>query len=148
MKLIKYTNSYQKDVKDFVIAAHDEFNFPYDRKLDYDLDNPDKYYNNRGGMFYLLLDNEKVIGTAAVKKLDDKTAALKRLYVNKNYRGKGLGLQLFTEALDFCRENKIAKVVLDTNIKQKAAQKLYEKNGFKIDRVDKNTIFMSKILEK
>jgi len=148
MKLIKYTNSYQKDVKDFVIAAHDEFTFPYDRKLDYDLDNPDKYYNNRGGMFYLLLDNEKVIGTAAVKKLDDKTAELKRLYVNKNYRGKGLGLQLFTEALDFCRENKIAKVVLDTNIKQKAAQKLYEKNGFKIDRVDKNTIFMSKILEK
>lgn len=146
MKIIKYFPSYQKQVKDFVISIHEEFGFPYNYELDYDLDDPDKYYKKQGGIFYLLLDNKSLIGTVAIRNLGNRKGELKRLYLKKEFRGKGLGSKLLNRVLDFCRKNDFAKIVLDTNKKQTSAQKLYKRNGFKVESEVKNIIFMSKDL--
>lgn len=144
MEVKEFTSSFQSRVKNLVISIHKEFGFPYDFRLDYDLDNPDKYYKKEGGVFYILVDDNKLIGTVALKRLGERDAELKRLYLKKKYRGRGLGQKLLNKALDFCRVKGIKRVVLDTNKKQVKAQKLYEKFGFGIDKVVNNTIYMSK----
>ncbi len=65
MKIIKYSDSYRKKVKDFVISVHEEFGFPYNYELDYDLDDPDKYYKDQRGVFYLLLDDRNPVGDSS-----------------------------------------------------------------------------------
>jgi putative acetyltransferase len=144
--IIEYSEEYQEVVKEFVIAAHEEFGFPYNQDLDADLENPSIFYKDRGGVLYLLLDGTRLIGTVAVKNLGDGAAELKRMYLNKMYRGQGLGQRLLDHALVFCRERSFKRVVLDTNIQQVDAQKFYGRNGFQIDKTVKNAIFMSKDL--
>ena len=144
MQLVEYSPEYQQQVKQFVITSHEEFGFPYDRSLDFDLDDPKKEYLDKGGMFYILLDNGTVAGTVAVEKIDDDTARLKRMYVSPPHRGKGFGKKLFRKAMSFCKKKRFKKCILDTNKAQAAAQGLYIKHGFKIDKVVKNTLFMSK----
>lgn len=39
--------------------------------------------------FCLTSDDDRVIGTVALKKLDDNTAELKALYLDSRYRGQG-----------------------------------------------------------
>ncbi|MBI3380062.1 GNAT family N-acetyltransferase [Candidatus Gottesmanbacteria bacterium] len=78
-------------------------------------------------------------------------AELKRFYIDKNYRGKGYGSQLVDKAIEFCRNNKFHKIILDTWSNFSIASKMYKKRGFKLIKEDKITdcrcnIFMEKLL--
>ena len=146
MHIEDYTNGYQREVEDFVVGIHKEFGFPYNFILDYDLENPDKFYSQVGGIFYLLLNREQVIGTVAVRKINDKFAEIKRMYLLPEYRGLGWGTQLLEKVLAFCREKGFKTCILDTNVTQEAAQKLYAKYGFEVYKKDGSTLFMHKSL--
>ena len=143
MKIERYSNQYQKLVKELVISIHEEFGFSYDFKLDYDLEDLEKFYTNSGDVFFILLDNNKLVGTVAIRKIDKESAELKRMYLLKEYRGQGWGSKLIDRAIEFCKEKGFKKIILDTNIKQVAAQKLYQKKGFEIIQTKENSIFMS-----
>lgn len=55
------------------------------------------------------------------------------VYVNKDYRGKGVGKKLMEALLEEVRKNnEIEKVNLNVNTIQQSAVKLYEKLGFEI----------------
>lgn len=140
--IVEFTNDYQPQVKALVVGIHEEFGFPYDFKLDFDLDDPVRYYTGAGGIFLILLDGKDVIGTAAVKKVDEKTVELKRMYLLPQYRGRGLGAKLLERALAFCREKGFQSCILDTNVKQESAQRLYARYGFEVHRREKNALFM------
>ena len=45
-------------------------------------------------IFYCLIGDGTVVGTVALKKIDDKTAELKSLYLDKDLRGQGWGSKL------------------------------------------------------
>ncbi len=142
LKIQEYSEEYQEQVKNLVISIHEEFGFPYDFNIDYDLENPKKIYTNSGGIFFVLLNGEKVVGTVAIKKINGNTAELKRMYLLKNYRGKGWGSKLLDKAIEFCKKEGFGQIGLDTNVKQVGAQKLYGKKGFNIYKTKRNTIFM------
>lgn len=97
-----------------------------------DLDNVQEVYLNEGGAFFVLLVNEKIIGSGAIKRLTDEICELKRMWFLKEYRGKGLGLFLATELLAFAKEQGYKKVRLDVYYPeiQIAAVSLYRKLGF------------------
>jgi ribosomal protein S18 acetylase RimI-like enzyme len=78
-----------------------------------------------------VVDHGNVVGTVALKKIDETTAELKSLYLDKNYRGKGLGGRLMTEAVGAARARGYKSVVLDSMKKYKDARNLYEQFGFK-----------------
>lgn len=146
MQIREFNIKDQPAVKEFVLGVLGEFKFPYNRELDYDLENPDRYYKNHGGIFYILEENNKIGGTVAVKNKNDGIAEIKRLYIDKDYRGKGYGSKLFDKALKFCKDNNFIKIILDTWTRFETAKLLYLSRGFKITSTRGEQIFMEKEL--
>jgi len=99
-------------------------------------------------LFLVVEDGGRVVGTIAlIEKSSD--FVVKRLYVDKNYRNKGLAQKLYNKVEDFARKNKIKRLKLSTTPEMKSAIAFYNKNGFnEISRnEDKNQIFFEKELK-
>jgi len=92
-------------------------------------------YKKLNGMFWLLIDeNNDVVGTIAIKRDDSNNSfgILKRFYVDKQLRNKGLGSKLFNKVIDFCKINKIDIIKLNNDsIKMSSGNSFYIKKGFK-----------------
>src|SRR5512143_3678435 len=52
-----------------------------------DVDDLQSYYLDRQGLFLVAVDQGRVIGTGAIRHLDDDTAELKRLWLLEAYHG-------------------------------------------------------------
>ena len=72
-----------------------------------------------------------VIGCVAAKKLGDRLAEAKRLYVVTEYRGRGIGRQLMEQLLRETQKIGYRAVRLDTLPQMQAARALYEALGFR-----------------
>jgi putative acetyltransferase len=97
-----------------------------------DLDNVRSHYFEQGGTFLVLVDESRVVGMGGIRRLDDDTCELKRMWFLKEYRGKGLGTKLGLRLFDFAREAGYKKVRLDVfqPDKQQQAVRCYERLGF------------------
>lgn len=58
------------------------------------------------------------------------TCELKRLYLQGDYRGQGLGQKLYESAEEFARTAGYKKIWLDSSRRFKKAKALYLRNGF------------------
>lgn len=90
-------------------------------------------YNEEKSAYWVAVDNsEKIIGGAGIGKLlgVDDICELQKMYCFKEARGKGIAQSLLITALDFAR-GYYKECYLETLSNMKAAQKFYEKNGFK-----------------
>jgi putative acetyltransferase len=106
---------------------------------DKDLVNIESTYLNAGGIFLVAKDNSNIIGTVAVLPYAHHTGMLKKMYIDKLYRGKGIGKQLMDEVLQRCSQLGIKKLYLETLDEMTAAKALYEKYGFSVVRqIDNN----------
>lgn len=88
--------------------------------------NIEKYFK----AFWCMFDQEKVIGTVAVKELDDKSCELKSLYLFEQYHGRGYGKCLLEKAITYAKESGYEKMYLDSLSTSKKAISLYRKVGF------------------
>jgi putative acetyltransferase len=59
-----------------------------------DLVDLEGYYGGEKGAFYVLLDGDRVVGTAAFHRHDEQTCELGRMYLAPDYRRRGLGRAL------------------------------------------------------
>ena len=92
-------------------------------------------YEKDGGEFWIATENDKLIGTIALMNFGSGNAVLKKFFVKKEYRNKGLGQQLYRTLLRYAEEHQFHTLLLDTPSVAKASHKFYEKAGFiKINR--------------
>lgn len=90
-------------------------------------------YSPPKGVIYLAYDETEVVACAAIRPRIDKSeteAELKRIFVKDNYRGHGLGKEIFDFAMLGAKEMGYKTVVIETLPIMTAAQHLYEDYGF------------------
>ncbi len=99
-------------------------------QLDSDLHSIVDIYLNNKGEFLVADFDEEIVGMGGLKKIDNGTAEIKRLRVDKTYQRKGIGKTLLAELIRSTKELGYKKLVADTTTKQIPAQRLLEKVGF------------------
>lgn len=62
--------------------------------------------------------------------------------MRQRYRNKGIGTQLFKELDKWAMESGVSRLELTVMCQNEAAKHLYEKNGFVVEGIKKNSIFM------
>jgi len=127
-------NSYCKQIVDVILPIQQlEFNVPITLEAQPDLLDIETNYHQTGGNFWGAVYNEQLVGTIALIGIGNNSAALRKMFVLKEYRGKELGIAqaLVDNLIDYCRQNGITNIYLGTVDVMKAAHRFYEKNGFK-----------------
>ncbi|MBE9053794.1 GNAT family N-acetyltransferase [Nostocales cyanobacterium LEGE 11386] len=117
-----------------------------------DIENMRSHYFDNNGIFLVLLDKKQIVGTGAIRKLDNQICELKRMWFFQEYRGKGLGGKMVQMLFDFARKVGYQKVRLDLahNERQAQALKFYTRLGFyPIERYNDSPcqVFMEKLLK-
>ena len=76
--------------------------------------------------------DDKPIGCGAFRKYDEQKAEIKRMFVQPDYRGHGIGLNIVKELELWAQELNYTACVLETGKKQPEAIRLYKKAGYTI----------------
>ena len=96
-----------------------------------DMDDIQQTYFENDGTFLVMTDNDGIIGTGAIRRLDDTTCELKRVWLLFDYHGKRLGYRIIQELLAFAREKGYQRIRLETDREdQSRAYELYKRLGF------------------
>ena len=80
----------------------------------------------------VLYVNEKPTASGCIKKYNETTAEIKRMFVVKEQRGKGLSSMILKELENWAIELGFQYAILETSIRFKAARSLYTNAGYKI----------------
>ncbi|WP_407355457.1 GNAT family N-acetyltransferase [Methanolobus sp. WCC5] len=145
MEIVPFSPEYSSRTRSFVLGVLSEEGFDYDSLKDSDLDDIHSSYFHNGGVFFLSLHREKLIGTSAVKNLGCGVCEIKRLYVKKECRGKGIGLSLFLTALEFAKKDHLC-IKLKTDSSLKKAISMYLKSGFVVVKKNNGTMWFERHL--
>lgn len=98
------------------------------------LDDMYRTYQNPKSIYYVIVLNKKIIACCGIAPLPYSTrnfCELQKMYVKKDYRGKGLAQDLILASLRTAKEFGFEGCYLETLPFMDAAQELYKKNGFK-----------------
>jgi N-acetylglutamate synthase-like GNAT family acetyltransferase len=129
-----YTDIHKNDVADLILNIQNaEFGIPITLEAQPDLNAIPEFYQTNNGNFWIAKIDDEIIGTISLLDIGNRQGALRKMFVRKNYRGKefGVGQNLLTTLLEWSRHKGITEIFLGTTEKFTAAQRFYEKNGFK-----------------
>jgi putative acetyltransferase len=91
---------------------------------------PGPYAAPRGGL-WLAVAGDVGIGCVALRPLDERTAEVKRMFVDSAWRGRGVARALLEALIAGARERGYATLRLGTLDDMTAAQSLYGSLGFR-----------------
>ncbi len=130
-----YNNEMQQDIEEFYYKCFTDLGWGYEPNDRHsDTVNIQKEYMAKGCM-WCLYEGDLLIGTVAVRNIsvedkEEKVAELKRMFMLKEYQGKGYGHLLLETAISYSRENGFDKMRLDSRKELRMAVHLYHKHGF------------------
>jgi putative acetyltransferase len=119
-------------VKSLVFDVLREYGLrPDPAETDADLKDIEWSYFARGGTFVVLEDKDgAIIGAYGLCPLGNQTCELRKMYLHKSHRGKGLGKFLLDSALAQAKKLGFKRITLETASVLKEAIALYESYGF------------------
>jgi N-acetylglutamate synthase-like GNAT family acetyltransferase len=140
-KIEEYNDLYKQQVIDLIVnIQRNEFKVAITPEEQPDLQNISDFYQKGKGNFWLAVTGNTVVGTIALLDINNNQGALRKMFVNKNYRGRehGVGQALLNKLLEWVKQNGVTEIYLGTTEKFIAAHRFYEKNNFK--QVDVNSL--------
>ena len=91
------------------------------------------------GVFVVAHDDANAVACGGVKRIDDRIAEIKRMWVHPDWRGVGLGQRMLRRLESGVREMGCTRAVLDTNSTLLEAISMYERSGYEaIERYNDN----------
>lgn len=128
-QIVSMVEAIQKD--EFSIPITDEINLCILKAEE------DFYYNHSYNFWYAIDENGKIVGSIGLKKINNRFGEIKKFFVSKEYRGKGVAPKLMKNLIKAALKHKLSVLVLGTVDKLHAAHKFYIKYGFtQIDQKD------------
>jgi ribosomal protein S18 acetylase RimI-like enzyme len=98
---------------------------------DEDLHHVESFYLNNRGEFLIGTIEGRLIAMGAFRRIDDRTAEVKRMRVHPNFQRQGSGQAIYDRLEEQARQLGYKKLCLDTGVSMTAARKFYLKNGFR-----------------
>lgn len=96
-----------------------------------DMDDIQRNYFENGGTFLGMFDDGEMICTGAIRRLNDETCELKRLWLLNEYHGQGLGYRMLQELLSLAKDMGYQRIRLETDpVAQSRALNFYKNFGF------------------
>lgn len=113
---------------------------------------PDNYSAPEGALFLAKVDGHPA-GCVAVRRFDNTTCEMKRLFVRDAYKGHGVGKALAAKAIEAGRDLGYQRMLLDTLAHMRPAIELYTALGFQpiaayYDNPISNAVYLSMMLEE
>ncbi len=82
------------------------------------------------GAFVVAFAASTPVGCGAIRRLDPDTAEIKRMYVDPDTRGRGVGRMVLASLEREARSLGVKRIVLETGVRQTEALALYTRAGF------------------
>jgi putative acetyltransferase len=101
--------------------------FTYSRLSD--VDNAETVYGDRA-IFLCAIAEAEIIGTGAIRRLDNRECEMVRMFVASTYRGRGIGRAIADELIRFALSAGYNQIRLSSNNALAASHRLYESMGF------------------
>ncbi|WP_169754013.1 GNAT family N-acetyltransferase [Campylobacter curvus] len=99
-----------------------------------------------GGQIWVSKCDDKLIGSVAIVKVNEKAAQLRWFAVDESAQGSGIGGKLLDTALKFSDESGYETINLWTIDMLHAARHMYAKRGFELIRTQENSEWSDKKL--
>ena len=80
----------------------------------------------------LFMVEDQAVACGAIKKYDNSSMEIKRMYTLPNYRGRGIAYKILDELESWAKELEYQNCILETGKRQYSAIKLYEKAGYQL----------------
>jgi GNAT superfamily N-acetyltransferase len=94
-----------------------------------DVDNAETVYGDRA-IFLCAIAEDAIIGTGAIKRLDDRECEMTRMFVASPCQGRGIGRAIAVDLIGFARNVGYDRIRLSSNKALAASHRLYERMGF------------------
>jgi len=80
----------------------------------------------------VLYEENEPVGCGCFKRFDENSVEIKRMFVRKDKRGKGLSKKILSDLETWAKEEKYEHAVLETSIYFDTARKLYSTSGYHV----------------
>ncbi|RYJ39024.1 N-acetyltransferase GCN5 [Flavobacterium anhuiense] len=133
MKIQPIKNECENQIVDLILNIQQkEFNVSITLEDQPDLLDIENFYYKPGGIFLGAFIDQKLVGTIALVKFSKEGAAIRKMFVKKEFRGKEFNIaqQLLEQLIKYSEENGIKDLYLGTVSILEAALRFYEKNNF------------------
>lgn len=133
MKIRPATNDDAEAVRELVFGVLAEYGLrPDPRATDADLYDIEAHYGRRGGAFEVAVDDASgaIVGSVGLFPLLPGVCELRKMYLAREARGRGLGRTMLEHALGRARALGFRRVELETASVLVEAIRLYTRYGF------------------
>lgn len=130
VRLVPFAREHATGAVDVIATVFAEYAMTFDlADFDADLQDIEGSYAGRGGVFVVLLDGARVVGTVGALPHAGE-CEIKRLYLLPSYRGRGHGRRLLQHVLDWARARGCHRAVAWSDVRLQTAHEVYRRMGF------------------
>ena len=94
-----------------------------------DVDHAEAIYGD-GAVFLCAIADDGIIGTGAIRRLDDRECEMTRMFVDPKHRRRGIGRAIAEGLIKYARSAGYERVRLSSNNALTLSHRLYERMGF------------------
>jgi RimJ/RimL family protein N-acetyltransferase len=95
-----------------------------------------EHYIEKGGKVWVIEVGVNIVGFGCLRQVNPGTAEIKRVRINHQHRGKGLGKSIIRQIENYCSSSNISKVLVDTDDRFEAAKSMYSGMGYIVYRTE------------
>lgn len=134
VKIGKIEDRDGKKAKRFCLGIFKEMDWP--KEFAYGFDNIKEFFKGEREVFFLAKFSGKIVVCGGLKELSKDEGLIKRFYVAKEFRGKGLAQKMLDKIKDFAKKKNYKTIMVDIFQNNERAKKFFQKQGFEVFNSD------------